>query len=433
MKNKGLEITMSTTIIAQLDTMAVIMAVSNALSKIDKRLVDHGNRVAFIACELCDEGNLNMDMKTLYLTSIFHDIGAYKTDEVDRMIEFETEDVWNHSVYGYLFLKYLTPLRDHAEALLYHHASWSEIQNRSTECGDYAALLNLADRIDIVRNFGENSAQFNSLLYNTEGLFNDEYVSIFRNCYKKRRLFERIEDNSYKSSNYERFRSFTTSVSEALEYLKMIVYSIDFRSKFTVTHTINTVSIAVNIARHFGMDNIQLENIYLGAFLHDVGKIAIPHDILEFPGKLTREQMDIMKTHVQETECIIKGVVPDEICQIAIRHHEKLDGTGYPCGLHGEELTLPQRIVAVADIVSALISRRSYKEPFSKEKTLAILNQMSKTQLDKSVCNYITDNFDSIVLSTEGERQKIIQMYQAIMSEYQEMLAGLNKDKVGTY
>jgi len=326
---------MSTTIIAQLDTMAVIMAVSNALSKIDKCLVDHGNRVAFIACELCDEGSLNMDMKTLFLTSIFHDIGAYKTDEVDRMIEFETKNVWNHSKYGYLFFKYLTPLRDCAEALLYHHTSWSEIQNSNTKCGDYAALLNLADRIDIVRAYGERSKQFNSLLYNTEGLFKDEYVRVFRNCYKKRKLFERIEDNSFKRSNYERYSGFITSVSEALEYLKMIVHIIDFRSEFTVTHTINTVSIAMNIARHFGLDKAQLENVYLGALLHDVGKIAIPHEILECPGKLTREQMDIMKTHVKETERIIKGVVPDEICQIAIRHHEKLDGSGYPYGLYG--------------------------------------------------------------------------------------------------
>lgn len=415
-----------TTTITQLDATAIIMAVSNALSKIDKRVVDHGNRVAFIACELCDEGNLNMDMKSLFLTSIFHDIGAYKTDEIDHMIEYETKDVWNHSVYGYLFFKYMTPLKDYADVLLYHHASWNEMQNKNIEYGDYAALLHLADRIDIVRTYGEGSIKFNNLLYNTEGLFKDEYVRIFRDCYKKRRLFERIDDGSFKQANLERNSGFMTSVSEALEYLKMIVYSIDFRSEFTVTHTINTVSIALNIARHFGLDKTQMENIYLGAFLHDVGKIAIPHDILECPGRLTDEQMAIMRTHVKETEYIIKGVVPDEICQIAIRHHEKLDGSGYPYGLSGEELNLSQRIVAVADVVSALTSKRSYKEPFPKEKTLAILGQMSKTQLDKSVCDYVTNNYDSIILTTEEERQKVIQMYRKIMAEFHEISAGLN-------
>lgn len=415
-----------TTTITQLDATAIIMAVSNALSKIDKRVVDHGNRVAFIACELCDEGNLNMDMKSLFLTSIFHDIGAYKTDEIDHMIEYETKDVWNHSVYGYLFFKYMTPLKDYADVLLYHHASWNEMQNKNIEYGDYAALLHLADRIDIVRTYGEGSIKFNNLLYNTEGLFKDEYVRIFRDCYKKRRLFERIDDGSFKQANLERNSGFMTSVSEALEYLKMIVYSIDFRSEFTVTHTINTVSIALNIARHFGLDKTQMENINLGAFLHDVGKIAIPHDILECPGRLTDEQMAIMRTHVKETEYIIKGVVPDEICQIAIRHHEKLDGSGYPYGLSGEELNLSQRIVAVADVVSALTSKRSYKEPFPKEKTLAILGQMSKTQLDKSVCDYVTNNYDSIILTTEEERQKVIQMYRKIMAEFHEISAGLN-------
>lgn len=418
----------------QLDTIAAVRAVYHTLCKIDERLVEHGDRVAFIACELCDEGNLNMDIKTLFLISAFHDIGAYKTDEIDRMLEFETQSVWNHSVYGYLFLKYMTPLRDYADAVLYHHASWKEIQNRHIKCGDYAALIHLADRIDIVRPYGEDSPQLNSLLHNAEGLFNEEHVRIFRQCYKKRRLFERIEDNSFLHCNLDRCSGFITSASEAMEFLKMIVYTIDFRSEFTVTHTINTVSIALNIASHFGLDKSQQENIYLGALLHDVGKIAISEDILEYPGRLSDEQMAIMRTHVKETEDIIKGIVSDEICQIAIRHHEKLDGTGYPYGLHGEELTLPQRIVAVADIVSALCSRRSYKEPFPKERTLNILNQMSNTQLDKSVCQYIIDNFDRIILTTEEDRKNVIKMYRKIISEFHEMSATSNNDKDrGTY
>lgn len=88
-----------------IDSGVLINTVSGALQKIDPRLMEHGERVAFIACELMDEGRLPLDGELLFLLSVFHDIGAYKTDEIDRMVEFETESVKNHSVYGYLFLK----------------------------------------------------------------------------------------------------------------------------------------------------------------------------------------------------------------------------------------------------------------------------------------------------------------------------------------
>ena len=152
-----------------------------------------------------------------------------------------------------------------------------------------------------------------------------------------------------------------------------------------------------------------------------MGKIAVPVEILEYPGKLTDEQMTLMRTHVVESERLIRNVVTDEICDMAVRHHEKLDGSGYPMGLTGESLTVPQRIVAVADIVSALSSRRSYKEPFPKEKTVGILRRMEKSQLDKEMCDYICDNYDSVMALTDSSRAPVIQSYRAIKDEYEEL------------
>ena len=93
---------------------------------------------------------------------------------------------------------------------------------------------------------------------------------------------------------------------------------------------------------------------------HDLGKIGIPLEILENPGRLTLEDMAVMKTHVEKTAVILNGWVSEEIRDLALRHHEKLNGTGYPDGLSASQLTLPQRILAVADIFSALTGERSY-------------------------------------------------------------------------
>ena len=407
--------------IDKIDTLATIHAVSETLRRIDRRLVDHGERVAYIACAICDQGNLNLNRKKLFLLSVFHDIGAYKTDEIDRMLEFETNDVENHSIYGYLFLKYMSPLFDSAEAILYHHTRYDDILKANIKDGEYAALIHLADRIDVALTFDMDREVLRQQLFKSPGLFNEEYVELAMQCIKETALLQELSDKVYRTKNIELCQSFIVSSSEALEYLKMIVYIIDFRSEHTVTHTINTISLALDISRHFNLDDNILADMYLGALLHDVGKIAIPEAILEYPGKLSDEQMKVMRTHVDETEAIIGDIIPQNICNLALRHHEKLDGSGYPLGLTGADLTFPERIVAVADIVSALSSRRSYKDPFPKDKTIMILNDMAKTKLDKDICQYVIDEYDNILNRTEGPRQNVINTYKNIMNEYHQL------------
>ena len=334
------------------------------------------------------------------------------------MLEFETNNVWDHSIYGYLFMKYMSPLKDYSEAILYHHTPWKHVVTSNAACRDYAGLIHLADRIDIAAAYGETGVQFQKLLRNEKGLFSDELIEILRSQVDKPRLLRELKDGSYRKRNLEISEEFDIDATEALEYLKMIVYAIDFRSEHTVTHTINTTSVALNIARNFGLDDTELEKIYLGALLHDVGKVAIPREILEFPGKLSDEQMSVMRTHVSETEQLIRSIVPDDICEIAVRHHEKLDGSGYPHGLLGGDITFPQRIVAVADIVSALSSQRSYKDPFPRDKTVSILNEMKTVKLDTEICEYVCRNYDEIMDTTGNERASIIERYGNIKSDF---------------
>jgi len=407
----------------KIDAVEAINAVNATLRRIDERLIDHGERVAFIACELCEAGRINLDMKTLFLLSVFHDVGAYKTDEIDRMVEFETKDVMHHSIYGYLFLKYMTPLCDYAKAILYHHTSWKLLSEVECMSKEYASLIHLADRIDIAVKSGAESSLLKVLFDNENGMYKDEYAKAAKEFYGERKIAQHIADGSYRRKNLERCSSFVPSAREALEYLNMIVYAIDFRSEHTVTHTINTVAVALNIARHFGLDNAELEKIYLGSLLHDVGKIAIPVSILENPGRLDDAQMKIMRTHVVETKKLICGIVSEEICEIAVRHHEKLDGSGYPKGIFANDLTFSQRIVAVADIVSALSGRRSYKESFPKDKTISILSDMSGDKLDESICDYVAECYDEIMQSTEESRLRVIRQYQGITKEFDELAA----------
>lgn len=399
----------------------IIKVISTALRLIDPRLVEHGERVSYIAYRIFQQGNLSdkLDCNTLFILCAFHDIGAYKTDEIDKMVQFETSNVWNHSIYGYCFLKNLTPLGDFAEAILFHHLPYSEFSSFDTKYSDYASLIFLADRIDILLQANPENCDYAPIEKYAGQLFNPEYVKLFLEANEKLNVQAELQSGRFRPTTLQLAYNINFSVEEALAYLKMLVYSIDFRSEHTVTHTINTTAISQELGHRLNLTADDLEKVYLGALLHDIGKLAIPLEILEYPGKLSPEQMAIMRKYVDYTETIISGLVSDEIAQIASRHHEKLDGSGYPHGLKAAALTTPQRIVAVADIISALTSARSYKDVFPKEKTIRILKELqANAQLDHNICDIAINDFDDIMRKTDSSRDPIITLYRTIAAEY---------------
>ncbi|MBN2724295.1 MAG: response regulator [Deltaproteobacteria bacterium] len=143
------------------------------------------------------------------------------------------------------------------------------------------------------------------------------------------------------------------------------------------------------------IDDTFMANIYHASPLHDIGKVGIPDAILLKPGKLTSEEFEQMKTHTiigAHTLEEVKGKYPankfiEMGIEIAKYHHEKWNGQGYPEGLHGEEIPLSARIMAVVDVYDALRAKRPYKDPFSHEKTMEIIKEGSGTHFDPAIVN----------------------------------------------
>jgi len=150
--------------------------------------------------------------------------------------------------------------------------------------------------------------------------------------------------------------------------------------------------IARALASKYELDDDYIEHIFMFAPLHDIGKIAIPDNILLKPGKLTETEMVVMRSHAIKGKEIIDDLLQnfgleqishaDILRNIAICHHESVNGSGYPFGKRGDEIPLEARIVAVADIFDALTSRRPYKEAWSNEAAFATLRQMAGEKLD---------------------------------------------------
>lgn len=152
-----------------------------------------------------------------------------------------------------------------------------------------------------------------------------------------------------------------------------------------------------------------LDNLYRSSPLHDIGKLGIPDAILRKPGKLTPEEFEEMKRHTTIGANLLDEAVFSSTCGgflgmasvIARFHHERFDGQGYPAGLCGHEIPLAARIVAVADVYDALTSQRPYKQPYSPEKSRAMIVSESGKQFDPVVVDAFTGCFDVIVAIQE--------------------------------
>ena len=253
--------------------------------------------------------------------------------------------------------------------------------------------------------------------------FSAAALDIFQKAEKRYNIMANLVDGTYRKELDVLLAKRAFSEKYKRGFLEMLVYTIDFRSEHTVIHTLATVNFAEKLGRLARLTGKELRDLHYGALLHDLGKIAIPLNILESTGRLSDDEMKIMKAHVRITEMILEGVVDDDVLQIAVRHHEKLDGTGYHRGLKAEDLTLPQQIIAVADILSALYGKRSYKEAFSKEKILAIMQGDAENgKINANVVNSLVRNYDKIIGEFEKEKEDTIGLYLKIKEQYAIMI-----------
>jgi len=162
--------------------------------------------------------------------------------------------------------------------------------------------------------------------------------------------------------------------------------ALDLRDRETAGHTLRVTALAVELARAMGMPEDQLVHLRRGALLHDIGKMAIPDEILHKPGPLTADEMAVMRRHPQyayELLWPIRYLRP--ALDIPYCHHERWDGSGYPRGLKGEEIPLAARIFAVVDVWDALSSPRPYRPAWPPERVRAYLQEQAGRQFDPEV------------------------------------------------
>jgi diguanylate cyclase (GGDEF)-like protein len=161
--------------------------------------------------------------------------------------------------------------------------------------------------------------------------------------------------------------------------------AVDARDAYTGSHSERVGDLAARIGRRLGLDETQVELTRLAASLHDLGKLAIPEEILRKPGLLSESERLVLERHPQIGHRMLESLGVEPIAEWVLHHHERWDGAGYPDGLRGEEIPLGARIIFVADAFDAMTSERVYRDPLSERDALAELERCAGTQFDPGV------------------------------------------------
>ncbi len=398
---------------------SIIKVIENTLNYVDPRLIHHGRRVAYLTYQVLRRQGRHSDelLEKLLLLALLHDIGAYKTEEIDNMVRFETASVWEHSVYSHLFIKHFSPLTEMAPVLLFHHAGCAELRHVPASIREAAQIIHVADRFDILTQTSDLSpSEFKGQFTQAEGQrFDASTLDLFFHSDWKH-LFDGVDDNP----EFHRLLYGRELDREGMHaFVSMLALTIDFRSAQTVAHTQISTEACLAIAEYLTMDKREREGIFAAVMLHDLGKISTPLHILEKPGKLDKQERKIMEQHVAVGKRLLAGAL-DECClRMAVRHHERLDGSGYPEGLAAKDLTTGQRLVAVGDILSALCSPRTYKEAYPKPKILRIMEKMAANGLiDPEITTVVLTHYDVIVRKVEKAVLPALKLHSQIQAEY---------------
>jgi putative two-component system response regulator len=200
----------------------------------------------------------------------------------------------------------------------------------------------------------------------------------------------------------------TIEIQEMLQgSISSMALMVEIRDPYTAGHQQRVARLACAIATKMGLSPRVIEGLRIAGILHDVGKIRIPVSILNRTGKLLDAEMDVIKIHPQISFEILKNIpFPWPCAQMVFQHHERLDGSGYPLGLRGNEILLESRILAVADVTEAKSSYRPYRPAQGIEAALAELREHRGTLYDADAVDACLDLFDSGTFQFEHMQQK---------------------------
>lgn len=391
------------------DLISTIRSFTRAGDINKETFLDHAERVAHISFHLGKEmGMGDLELAELVLSALLHDVGILTDEEQLHLADLEPsrDRISPHCLRGWQLLKSTVLFSPLAQNVLEHHDYFSP------QLGRIPAILHVADRVDLLLDKGLYYLwQVDDILSyfraKQGNVFSPEVVTALERVAQIPSFWLDLQHHHYQYSNGRTsFRRILT-LAELEELAHLIATIVDAKSPWTGDHSQGVAALAEYLALRLNMPQQKARLLKVAGLLHDIGKLAIPDDILMYPGGLNRSQRAVMQQHTYHTYHLVREIGPgaEKLAEWAAYHHERLNGTGYPFGLSAPQLDLESRLMAVADITQSLLEDRPYRPAMPLDKVAGILrNNVESGHIDPDLTELAITNLAEIKAIVDEHR-----------------------------
>ena len=388
---------------------SAVFALSDALDLVGVNDFQHGKRVAMIARETAALIGLpEPRLDNLVFACLLHDLGVSSTAEHQRLafnVDCADRDV--HCLRAYHLLQPFAHLSRVANAIRYHHTAWADLPPELSEADALDSnLILMADRVDalLLRHGLDDPLVHNESVHReidrlAGHTLAPEVVEAFHAAAAKEAFWIALVPRHVQSYLADlKLDQWNISIDfPQFRHVARLVSSIvDAKSHFTAAHSLGVAGLSRHLGERMGFGQDSLAEMEIAGLMHDIGKLCVPDEIIEKPGRLTFAEFSMMERHSFETYQILRHVPGlEKIAEWAAFHHEALNGHGYPFRRSAETLSWEARIVAVADVFQALAQTRPYRGPQSLEEISSILEEfVARGVLDPDIVAIARDDLD---------------------------------------
>ncbi len=397
---------------------SLLGALAKAMNLINPEVEHHHEQTAYFSYFTALQMGLDTELiHTIIYAALLHDVGSTVLERKASVAEIE-QDAEKYAKLGSYMLQDLPEFTEIAAVIEFCQSDWDEISKEfspSDEAWPYirlGAVIHIADFASLCMNRNKRILnQVDDICENIKKRSGKEFMPEAVEAFLKLRPIELVWLDAMENPDYLFY--FTgdlhkISLEKAAALTKLMSRIIDFRSSFTAMHSAGVAASAVELARLAGMSEEDCLKMKIAGYLHDVGKLVVPRAILEKPGKLTPEEFNVIKEHPYYTRLVLKDIDGfEEITNWASLHHEKLDGNGYPFHFNAEQLDLGSRIMAVADIFSAITEVRPYRDGMKKDKAIQVLQEdVAKGAICSHIVDLLIANYEQIDSARDLESRK---------------------------
>ena len=399
------------------------------LKLFDRRPIVHGGKVAYYVYMMLKYKSWlehkrqyeDFELADIVFLTTFHDIGAYRTEDIEQMIQFETKDFRAHSLYGKLFLEKMTCIGSLADVVQYHHTDFVTLSKAKYSQIELATYINLAEAIDI---FKESlGARFNLDIFkkNIGTKFSPEAFELFCKAEHEYSLFEKISSGVYKQEISDLMDFFIMTNEDKEKALESLMFTLALKSDIIIDYAAICVALCEKLGVLMKLNAVQQKNLLYAAYVHDIGYLAFRTSWIENQTKLSAAHMEKLAQHTLLMEQLLKDRLKREVIVVAAAHHERVDGSGYPRRLTEKQMNLSQLILQFSDAVAGMM-----KPPFKKESIISKIKKQTDSGCFSSVVSKLfIERFDEIALYAEERSNEILKNFKGLNEQF-ESLKGNN-------